>query len=97
VPRLSDKESIILGLLVDHDEMYGLEMVSASPRQLKRGTIYVTLGRMEDKGFITSWLEDAPAHAGGLPRRLYKPTALGRQVFAAWHQALTMLAPRFAR
>ena len=30
-------------------------------------TVYVTLGRMEEKGFIMSRLEPAPPDAGGLP------------------------------
>ena len=33
---------------------------------------------MEEKGFITSWLEAAPVEAGSLPGRLYEPTALGK-------------------
>lgn len=77
--------------------MYGLQMVAASKRRLKRGTVYVTLGRMEEKGYITSRLEDAPPEAGGLPRRLYTPSALGLQVLAAWTAAARQLVPRFAR
>ena len=65
--------------------MYGLQLVAASRRRLKRGTVYVTLGRMEDKGYITSRLEEPPADAGGLPRRLYQPTALGRRVLSMWN------------
>jgi PadR family transcriptional regulator PadR len=94
---LSAKESLILELLVEQREMYGLQLVSASKRRLKRGTVYVTLGRMEDKGYITSRLEDAPADVGGMPRRLYQPTALGRRVLAAWAAATTYLMPEFAR
>jgi PadR family transcriptional regulator, regulatory protein PadR len=97
LPTLSPKETLILDLLVDRDEMYGLQLVAASRRQLKRGTIYVTLGRMEDKGYVRSRLEDAPADAGGLPRRLYKPTSLGRRVLDAWTFAALRLSPRFAR
>jgi DNA-binding PadR family transcriptional regulator len=97
VPTLSPKESIVLDLLVAHDQMYGLELVAASRRQLKRGTVYVTLGRMEDKGYITSWLEDAPPSAGGLPRRIYRATPLGRRVLAAWSELARQLVPRFAR
>ena len=63
--------------------MYGLELVAVSERELKRGTVYVTLGRMEQKGFISSRLEDAPPRFGGLPRRLYSATAVGREVHAA--------------
>ena len=56
----SAKESLILELLVDGGELYGLQLVAASRRRLKRGTVYVTLGRMEEKGYISSRLEDAP-------------------------------------
>jgi DNA-binding PadR family transcriptional regulator len=69
---LSAKESLILELLVGGGELYGLQVVGASRRRLKRGTVYVTLGRMEEKGYISSRLEDAPADVGGMPRRLYR-------------------------
>ena len=97
-PRLSAIESLILELLIANDEaMYGLQLVAASRRRLKRGTIYVTLGRMEEKGFITSRLEAAPPDAGGLPRRRYEPTALGRRVRAAWTAAAQHFSPGFAQ
>jgi DNA-binding PadR family transcriptional regulator len=93
---LSRKESLVLELLIEHTQMFGLEMVAASRQQLKRGTVYVTLGRMEEKGYVTSWLEAAPPHAGGLPRRIYQPTALGRQVLAAWSEVARRLEPGLA-
>lgn len=96
VLTLSAKESLILELLVARDELYGLQLVAASKRQLKRGTVYVTLGRMEEKGYLSSRLEDAPANIGGMPRRLYQPTALGRRVLKAWSNAATHLMPEFA-
>jgi len=52
---------------------------------------------MEEKGYISSRLEDAPADVGGMPRRLYQPTALGRRVLAAWTNAAAHLMPEFAR
>jgi PadR family transcriptional regulator PadR len=94
---LSAKESLILELLLRDEELYGLQLVAASRRRLKRGTVYVTLGRMEEKGYITSRLEDPPAEAGGMPRRLYQPTPLGRRVFKAWNDATRALIPEFAR
>ena len=97
MPTLSQKESLILDLLVQHGQMYGLELVAVSRRQLKRGTVYVTLGRMEDKGYVASRLEDAPPRAGGLPRRIYQPTPLGRRVLSAWTMVIRQLAPRLAR
>lgn len=97
VPTLSSKETLILELLVHHDELYGLQLVAASRRRLKRGTIYVTLARMETKGYVTSRLEDPPPDAGGLPRRIYTPTALGRRVLGAWTAVARRLMPELAR
>ena len=94
---LSAKESLILELLVRDREMYGLQLVAESRRRLKRGTVYVTLGRMEEKGFVTSHLEDEPPAQGGMPRRLYEPTAYGRELLAAWTTAHRRLRMRFAQ
>ena len=94
---LSPKESLILELLVQKQGMYGLQLVAASGGLLKRGTVYVTLGRMEEKGYIVSRLEDPPAEAGGMPRRLYQPTTLGRRVLKAWTGAVKHLMPEFVR
>ena len=94
---LSAKESLILELLIGAKEMYGLEFVAASAGVLKRGTVYVTLGRMEDKGYVTSRLEGPPPATGGLPRRIYSPTPLGREILGAWVTAAHRFRVRFAR
>ena len=44
-PTLSAKEHLVLELLVANGPSYGLQLVSGSRGQLKRGTVYVTLGR----------------------------------------------------
>ncbi len=46
----SRTETLILDLLRQGRERYGLELVEASGGRVKRGTVYVTLGRMEEKG-----------------------------------------------
>ena len=97
MPRLSAKESLILELLARGEELYGLQLVTASKGRLKRGTVYVTLGRMEGKGYVTSRAEDAPEGAGGLPRRLYEATPQGLRVMKAWSTLLQYLAPEPAR
>jgi PadR family transcriptional regulator len=96
-PRLSAKELLILELLVRDNAMYGLELVAASRGQLKRGTVYVTLGRMEEKGYLTSQREEGPPSTGGLRRRLYQATPLGRELCTAWGRLRQRLVPRFAR
>jgi DNA-binding PadR family transcriptional regulator len=88
---------LVLQLLVRDNELYGLQLVAASKGRLKRGTVYVTLGRMEDKGYIASRLDDPPPGAGGLPRRLYEATPLGRRMLSAWTSGAKQLVPVFAR
>jgi DNA-binding PadR family transcriptional regulator len=93
---VSPKELLVLELL-RHHECYGLQLVAASRGRLKRGTVYVTLGRMEEKGYITSTLDAPPSGTGGLPRRIYAVTTLGRRMFRAWTSGAKQLVPEFAR
>lgn len=83
-PTLPPKERLILELLVSRGPLFGLALVDRSGGALKRGTVYVTLGRLEDKGLVSS--EQEPAHPGaiGLPRRIYRVTGLGERVLRAW-------------
>ncbi|HEY7288772.1 MAG TPA: PadR family transcriptional regulator [Vicinamibacterales bacterium] len=81
---LPKKELLILELLAADGPMYGLQLVERSDGALKRGTVYVTLGRMESKGVIESEQEAPVAGAIGLPRRIYRPTTLGRNMLRAW-------------
>jgi len=81
---LPKKERLILELLVSDGPLYGLQLVERSGGALKRGTVYVTLGRMEAKGLVDSQREPLPSGAIGLPRRIYRPTALGERALRAW-------------
>jgi DNA-binding PadR family transcriptional regulator len=76
-PLPSPLECEALDLLIGGGEMYGLELVRKSEGRLKRGTVYVMLGRMEDKGLVESRVEDSTPDQVGIPRRLYRPTGLG--------------------
>jgi len=82
-PRLSAKERVILDLLVQNGEMYGLELVTRSGGELARGTVYVTLDRMAEKGFVESRQEDRLPGVPGIRRRLYKVTGRGQRVLEA--------------
>lgn len=93
IPRLSATERLILELLAG-EEMFGLQLIESSKGALKRGTAYVTLGRMQDKGYVESWTEQRAPHAIGLPRRLYRPTAYGLRVLEAWAIAARTLHRR---
>lgn len=84
VRPLSPKEQLVLELLVSEGPLYGLQLVERSDGALKRGTVYVTLGRMEAKRLVESQQEPLPPGAMGLPRRIYRPTALGERMLRAW-------------
>jgi len=90
LPRLSSFERLILELLSEHTELYGLEMIKASGGKLKRGTIYVTLNRMDEKGFVTS--REVEAEGRGPARRSYRLTGHGSRVLASWQMAGAALA-----
>ena len=93
LPSISPTESLILDLL-ESGERFGLELVDASGGRLKRGSIYVTLGRMETKAFVASRQEERSAGAIGLPRRMYRPTPYGLKVRDAYRLLRDALALR---
>jgi DNA-binding PadR family transcriptional regulator len=82
-PSLSRVEALILGMLAGAPELYGLAMVEGSDGKLRRGTIYVTLQRMQEKGYVDSRKESRTAPEIGIPRRLYSITGHGLRVLAA--------------
>ena len=86
MPQLADTERLILSLLHE-GEQFPLRLADRSGGSIKRGTVYVTLQRMESKGYVESQLEPNIAGAVGRPRRWYRPSAYGRQVFHAWQLA----------
>ena len=91
LPSMSPTESLVMELLRGR-ERYGLELVDASDGALKRGSVYVTLARMEEKGFVDSRQEDRAQGASGLPRRLYRATPYGRKVHGAFSTLREALA-----
>jgi PadR family transcriptional regulator, regulatory protein PadR len=92
LPSMSRTESLVMELLRGR-ERYGLELVERSGGTLKKGSVYVTLARMEEKGFVDSRQEDRAQGISGLPRRLYRATPYGRKVhdaFATLREALAL-------
>jgi DNA-binding PadR family transcriptional regulator len=97
VPTLSAKEHLVLELLIANGPSYGLQLVGASRGRLKRGTVYVTLGRMEEKGYVESAPDPDARDDLVLPRRIYRPTAFGVRVLEAWEVMRRTLQPEGSR
>lgn len=64
---------------IDEDRRYGLDIIDATG--LATGTVYVTLGRLQKRGFVaTSWEDQRVADREGRPRRrYYRLTPEGRE------------------
>jgi DNA-binding PadR family transcriptional regulator len=87
----SGKEVVVLRLLRDAPSgMYGLEMVDQSQGALGRGSVYVILSRMQDKGLVESRTPKRADHPG-LPRPRYRITALGQKTLQAAEAAQSIL------
>lgn len=97
-PRVpAGKELLVLQILRDGpQEMYGLEIVKASDGELGRAAIYITLARLEEKGYIKSRTPPEDSHPG-LPRPRYKITALGERAVAAAQAAQAAFNAGMAR
>ena len=83
LPPLGDFELLVLlAILRAEGDAYGStilqELDARSGRSASRGALYVTLNRLESKGYVSSRTGDPAPARGGRPRRYYtvRPTGL---------------------
>lgn len=81
-PPLGEFEHIVLLAVMHLDDGAGTGRLrefleDRTGRTIARGALYTTLDRLEAKGLVRSRMGDAAPERGGLPRRLYRPTAAG--------------------
>jgi len=100
VKKLSLTEAVIAHLLRESTEpLFGLELVrrsSSGKLKLKKGTIYVTLERMEKKELVSSERETSPpphVQEGDfyIPRRLYTLTPRGLRALEILEEAIAQI------
>jgi PadR family transcriptional regulator, regulatory protein PadR len=78
------EQLILTAVLSLRDKAYGVSIHEkalelASPKSISLGAVYVTLDRLEDKGFVSSWLSDPTPERGGRSKRYYRLEALGER------------------
>lgn len=78
------EQLVITAILALRENAYGVTIHDkvaelAAPKKVSLGAIYVTLDRLEDKGFVASWLSDPTNERGGRAKRCYRVEALGEQ------------------
>jgi DNA-binding PadR family transcriptional regulator len=90
------EQLVLLAVLRLGDDAYAVPIRAlikdAAGVDLSRGTIYVTLERLERKGYVTSWFSDPQAVRGGKARRLFRLKPPGLAAVKAAKRGLDRLA-----
>lgn len=78
------EQLVLTAILTLRQDAYGVTIHGkvekmAHPRAVSLGAVYVTLDRLEDKGFVASWLSEPTAERGGRAKRCYRLEALGER------------------
>jgi PadR family transcriptional regulator len=82
---LGQLEQVVLtAVLMQRDHAYGAavhtRVVALADRPIILPAVYVTLDRLEEKGYLSSTLSDPTPERGGRAKRMYHLTAAGRRV-----------------
>ena len=94
--RLSDFELIVMLVLLRlGDDAYGVpiarEIEEQTKREVKLGSVYATLERIEEKGFVVSELGEPTQERGGRAKRYFYVTKQGVRAVRETRQILTKL------
>jgi len=78
------EQLVLTAILSQRDDAYGVTIHAkvaelARPKEISLGAVYVTLDRLEDKGFVSSRLSDPTPERGGRAKRCYRLEALGER------------------
>ena len=77
------EQIVLLALLHLSAQAYGVEVRNEIERRAGRptsfGALYSTLHRLEDKGYVKSWLGDPTPERGGKAKRYFQVEAAGAE------------------
>ena len=70
------EQMVLLAIAHLRDEAYGVPIVEEierrTGRSVARAAVYISLRRLEEKGFVSSWMGEPTAERGGKSRRYAK-------------------------
>jgi PadR family transcriptional regulator, regulatory protein PadR len=95
--HLGEFEQLVLLALIRLDrDGYGVsvrdEIAARTGRDADFGTVYTTLARLEEKGFVTSRLGDATPERGGRRKKHFAISAAGRRALSRTLAALRTMS-----
>jgi PadR family transcriptional regulator len=95
IPLGEFEQLVLLAILAHGEDAYAVpirqELKRFASRRTSRGALYVTLERLEQKGYLTSRLGDPVDERGGRPRRFYHVTPRALTALRRSRQALVSL------
>lgn len=75
------EQMVLMSVLHLGDEAYAVpireEIERRTARVVSRGAIYITLDRLETKGYLESWLANPTPERGGRAKRFHRVSASG--------------------
>jgi PadR family transcriptional regulator PadR len=90
------EQVVLLALLRVGADAYGVPILAEIERQTGRSltlaTVHKTLGRLEEKGVVTSWIGEPTPQRGGRRKRHYAATPAGHRALKQSLGALRRLA-----
>ena len=103
---LGELEQLVLlatiRVAADDQEAYAVSIRDAidahAAIELSSSSVYVTLDRLERKGYVRSWMGAPTAERGGKAKRCFEATAAGRRALTEADRAVSRLrAAAFGR
>ena len=89
------EQLVMLAVMHQPEQAYAVsirdEIEARTGIGLARGSVYVTLDRLDRKGFVTSWMGEPTAERGGKAKRCFRLTPAGRRALAAAESAVARM------
>jgi DNA-binding PadR family transcriptional regulator len=89
------EQAVLLAVMRLRNDAYGLairkELEARTGRNVTHGAAYITLDRLEAKGYLSSRMADPDPDRGGRRKRFFQVTAAGMESLRASRRALLNL------
>ena len=96
-----EESALIAVLALTEDKSYGLKILEKLSEMTGKnqsvGSVYTTLSRLQEKGFVESWVGEPTNERGGRRKRLYRVTSSGRSALDQQEQIRLASQAAYAR
>jgi len=93
------EQLVLSAVMALQDDAYGMQIYSKvcelAGREMSLGSTYVTLDRLQKKGYVTSKVADGGSERGGLPRKFYTMRSKGEQALLESVATATRISESF--